>query len=86
VSRVFSPEEIAVKREEMLEFYKSSLIYLKAQSEYEQMLLILDETRFKRTQIQMQYAIMANQSENEESEDAKKGSDFDLEKRSLKKQ
>jgi hypothetical protein len=32
---------------------------------------------------------MANQSENgesEESEDAKKGSDFDLEKRSLKKQ
>lgn len=84
-----SPEEIAVKREEMLEFYKSSLTYLKAQSEYEEMLLKLDETRFKRTQIQMQYAIMANQSENgesEESEDAKKGSDFDLDKRRLKKQ
>ena len=81
-----SPEEIAVKREEMLDFYKSSLVYLKSQLEYEDMLLKLDETRFKRTQIQMQYAIMANQSENEKSEDAKKGSDFDVDKRSLKKQ
>ena len=35
----FSPEEIATKREEMLEFYKSSMIYLKAQFEYEDMLL-----------------------------------------------
>lgn len=64
-----SPEEIAVKREEMLEFYKSSMVYLKAQFEYEDMLLKLDETRFKRTNIQMQYAMMAQQMEGREEED-----------------
>lgn len=64
-----SPEEIAVKREEMLEFYKSSMVYLKAQFEYEDMLLKLDETRFKRTNIQMQYAMMAQQMEGHEEED-----------------
>lgn len=63
-----SPEEIAVKREEMLEFYKSSMVYLKAQFEYEDMLLKLDETRFKRTNIQMQYAMMAQQMEGREEE------------------
>ena len=75
-----SPEEIAVKREEMLEFYKSSLIYLKAQSEYEDMLLKLDETRFKRSTIQMQYAMMMqSQKEQEESEETP-GSDSDIDK------
>jgi hypothetical protein len=65
----FSPEEIAAKREEMLEFYKSSMVYLKAQFEYEDMLLKLDETRFKRTNIQMQYAMMSQQMEGQEEED-----------------
>ena len=65
----FSPEEIATKREEMLEFYKSSMVYLKAQFEYEDMLLKLDETRFKRTNIQMQYALMSQQMEGQEEED-----------------
>jgi hypothetical protein len=82
-----SPEEIAARREEMLEFYKSSMVYLTSQYEYEEMLLKLDETRFKRTQIQMQYAIMANQAEHvDEDEELEKSTDSNINKKSLKKQ
>ena len=70
-----SPEEIAVKKKEMLDFYRDSMVYLNAQSEYEEVLLKLDEIRFKRSQIQMQYAMMAQQmeegAESEEEEPAK---------------
>tara|TARA_R110000868_G_scaffold180604_2_gene421215 strand:- start:128 stop:391 length:264 start_codon:yes stop_codon:yes gene_type:complete len=70
-----SPEEIAVKKQEMLDFYRDSMVYLNAQSEYEEVLLKLDEIRFKRSQIQMQYAMMAQQmeegAESEEEEPAK---------------
>jgi hypothetical protein len=65
-----SPEEIAVKKKEMLDFYRDSMIYLNAQSEYEEVLLKLDEIRFKRAQIQMQYAMMSQQmAEEDESEE-----------------
>ena len=70
-----SPEEIAVKKQEMLDFYRDSMVYLNAQSEYEEVLLKLDEIRFKRSQIQMQYAMMAQQmeegAESDEEEPAK---------------
>ena len=65
-----SPEEIAVKKKEMLDFYRDSMIYLNAQSAYEEVLLKLDEIRFKRAQIQMQYAMMSQQmAEEDESEE-----------------
>jgi hypothetical protein len=71
-----SPEEIAVKKQEMLDFYRDSMVYLNAQSEYEEVLLKLDEIRFKRSQIQMQYAMMAQQmeegAESEEEEEPAK--------------
>jgi hypothetical protein len=53
-----SPEELAEKKEEMLKFYQESMPYLEAQLEYEKLLSAIDEMRFKRTQIQMQYAMM----------------------------
>jgi hypothetical protein len=53
-----SPEELATKKEEMLEFYKESMPYLEAQLAYEKMLSEIVETRFKRTHIQLQYAMM----------------------------
>ena len=53
-----SPEELAAKKEEMLQFYTESMPYLKAQLEYEKMLSEIDEMRLKRTQIQMAYAQM----------------------------
>lgn len=53
-----SPEELAAKKEEMLQFYKESMPYLEAQFKYEKMLSEIDEMRLKRTQIQMAYAQM----------------------------
>ena len=79
-----NPEELEAKKKEMLQFYKQSMPYLKAQLSYEQMLFEIDEIRFKRTQIQMQYAMMMNPPEipdQEEGSDA----DIDTKKRKLKK-
>jgi hypothetical protein len=62
-----SPEELAVKKDEMLKFYQESMPYLEAQLDYEKMLSQIDEMRFKRTQIQMQYAMMMAPPEEEEN-------------------
>lgn len=66
--KVFTPEELELKRKEMLKFYKDSMPYLKAQFEHEELLMKIDEVRFKRTQIQMQYAMMMNQMEGNDEE------------------
>ena len=79
-----TPEELEARKKEMLQFYKQSMPYLKAQLSYEQMLFEIDGIRFKRTQIQMQYAMMMNPPEipdQEEGSDA----DIDTKKRKLKK-
>jgi hypothetical protein len=66
----FTVEELAAQKENMLKFYTESLPYLEAQYQYEELLLKIDEARFKRTNIQMQYAmIMQAQQEAEESTD-----------------
>jgi hypothetical protein len=67
-------EELAEKKEQMLKFYTESLPYLKAQAEYEKILAEIDEARFKRTTIQYQYAMMAQQPEE------MTGSDHDVDK------
>jgi hypothetical protein len=56
-------EELMQKKEEMLQFYTESLPYLEAQAKYEKLLAEIDESRFKRTSIQMQYAMMAQQDQ-----------------------
>ena len=61
-----SPEELDIKRKEMLEFYKTSMPYLDAQLTYEQKLVEIDEVRFKRFQIQMQSAMMMQEPSEEE--------------------
>ena len=63
--KVFTPEELEVKRKEMLNFYKDSMPYLTAQFQHEEMLMKIDEVRFKRTQIQINYTMMMNQMEND---------------------
>ncbi len=52
-----------------LQFYTESLPYLEAQLKYEEVLMKIDETRFKRTSIQMQYAMMMNAQQESEEED-----------------
>lgn len=64
-----TPEELAVRKEEMLKFYTESLPYLEAQFKYEELLMKLDEVRFKRTSIQVQYAMMMQGPGSEEEEE-----------------
>ncbi len=81
-----SPEELAEKKEEMLRFYTESMPYLKAQLSYEQALLEIDELRFKRSQIQMQFAMMMNPPEEEEDTMPEPEAKPKTKKRTLKKQ
>ena len=64
-----TPEELAAQKERMLSFYTESMPYIEAQLSYEQTLLQIDEARFKRASIQMQYAMMMQPPSEEEEED-----------------
>lgn len=72
----FTAEDLAAQKEQMLQFYTESLPYLEAQGKYEEALLKIEEARFKRTSIQMQYAMMAQAQQEAETE----GSDNDIDK------
>jgi hypothetical protein len=65
----FTAEELAAQKEQMLQFYTESLPYLEAQLKYEQTLAAIDEARFKRTNIQMQYAMMAQAQQEIENDE-----------------
>lgn len=84
--REFTAEEMAAQKEQMLQFYTESLPYLEAQLKYEDLLMKIDETRFKRTNIQMQYAMMAQAQQEAEQELEKEESNSDQPKRKLKKE
>lgn len=64
-----TPEELEAKRTEMLLFYENSMTYLKAQHDYEEMLLKIDEVRYKRASIQVQFAMMAQAQRESEEQD-----------------
>jgi hypothetical protein len=68
-----SAEELTARKEEMLKFYTDSVPYLEAQLKYESLLTQIEESRFKRTNIQFQYAMMMDSqkeaSEKEEQEE-----------------
>ena len=53
-------EELQARKEEMLQFYTESIPYLEAQFKHEELLMKIDEARFKRAQYQIQYAMMMN--------------------------
>ena len=78
-----SPEDLAKKKKEMLDFYTESIPYLDAQHKYEETLMKLDEVRFKRAQIQMQFAMMMNPPEEMMEEEPQAKSQ--PKKRTLKK-
>jgi len=65
-----TPEQMEEKKKEMMQFYEESMPYLDAQYKYEKVLADIDEVRLKRTQIQMQFAMLAQQNpEMEEDEE-----------------
>jgi hypothetical protein len=80
-----TPEQLEEQKEKMLEFYRNSMPYLKAQLEYEQMLLNIDETRFKRSSIQYQFAMMMNPQQQEEDEQEETSEPTKSEGRKLKR-
>jgi hypothetical protein len=84
--REFTAEELAAQKENMLQFYTESLPYLEAQLKYEETLLKIDEARFKRTNIQMQYAMMAQAQQEAEQELEQEESITEHPKRKLKKE
>jgi hypothetical protein len=62
-----TPEEIAARKQEMLDFYNESMEYLEAQYKYEKLLADIDESRLRRASVQMQFAkLMQAQYEAEE--------------------
>jgi hypothetical protein len=63
-----SSEELTARKEEMMQFYTESMPYLEVQLKYEETLLKIDEARFKRTSVQMQYAMLIQKSKEAEEE------------------
>lgn len=72
--REYTAEEMAAQKEQMLQFYTESVPYLEAQLKYEELLMKIDDARFKRNTIQMQWAMMMQAQQEQESE----GSDSDV--------
>ena len=64
-----SPEELEARRDEMKEFYDKSLPYLESQSKYEKLLTEVEESRFKRATMQLQYANMMAAAQGPEDEE-----------------
>ena len=62
-----SVEQLAQRKADMLNFYQDSIPYLEAQLNYEDMLLKIDEARFKRSSIAYQFAMMTQNSETPET-------------------
>ena len=78
--RELTAEELDARKNEMLQFYKESVPYLEAQLKYEDLLMKIDEARFKRTNIQMQYAMLASEMQEGPEEETTEPT-----KRTLKK-
>jgi hypothetical protein len=53
-----SPEQLEARREEMKSFYESSIPYLEAQAKYEKLLTDVEQSRYQRATMQIQYANM----------------------------
>jgi hypothetical protein len=63
---VLTAEQLAERKEEMLQFYTESLPYLEAQHKYEKLLADIDHERFRRAQYSMQYAMMMQGPQGEQ--------------------
>tara|TARA_R100001509_G_C4758179_1_gene178760 strand:- start:330 stop:620 length:291 start_codon:yes stop_codon:yes gene_type:complete len=65
-----SAEELDQRKEEMKEFYDSSIPYLESQLKYEQLLTDVEEARFKRANFAYQWQmLMASTQPPEESDE-----------------
>lgn len=65
-----SKEQLAQRRKEITDFYKSNIPHLKAQKEYEQLLTEIEELRAKRVQAQMFLAQAFGPEKDEQVDEA----------------
>lgn len=70
---VLTAEQLAERKEEMLQFYTESLPYLEAQHKYEKLLADIDHERFRRAQYSMQYAMMMQGQQAEQGAEPETG-------------
>ena len=77
--REITAEEMAAQKEQMLQFYTESVPYLEAQLKYEELLMKIDDARFKRNTIQMQWAMMMQAQQEQELDPEGSDSDIDNE-------
>ena len=79
-------EELTLRKEEMKKFYDESLPYLESQSKYEKYLTEIEEARFKRATIQIQWAnIMASQQEQDINDSDEEEENSPVTEKKLKK-
>jgi hypothetical protein len=64
-----TPEQLEARRDEMKEFYEKSVPYLEAQAKYEKLLTEVEEARYKRATMQIQYATMMAATQPQEEYD-----------------
>jgi hypothetical protein len=64
-----TPEQLEARRDEMKEFYEKSVPYLEAQAKYEKLLTEVEEARYKRATMQIQYATMMAATQPQEDYD-----------------
>ena len=71
-----SPEELEARRDEMRQIYENSVPYLEAQAKYEKLLTDVEESRYKRATMQINYASMmaAAQGPGLNDDDTEQGS------------
>ena len=67
-----SKEQLAARRKEITDFYKSNIPHLKVQKEYEELLTEIEELRAKRVQAQMFLAQAFAADKDPEVEQAEK--------------
>jgi len=65
-----SPEQIAKRKEQMLEFFKEQIPFLKKQKEYEELTTEIDELRTRRVRAQAMMAQILAPHTDEDLEDS----------------
>lgn len=71
-NKEMTAEEIQAQKNEMYNFYTENKKYLEAQVQYEDLMLKLDEIRYKRFETQLRHAMLLQTQEEETKGDQEK--------------
>ena len=78
----FTPEEVAARKQEMLDFYKEQIEFMTVQQEFEKLTADIEEQRLRRMVAMVRQAQLQSPPTEEEEEDE---SEAPAKKRSLKR-